>query len=201
MTTGQFLRRAMAAAIAFTVACGDSTAPNTIELTDDQVDDMMEAFSALGSTPEGTSASNILALIVTVDETIGCPNGGTFSEEGNWNFNEQANSISIDVTQDFAACKATSSSGRLWTFDGNPNLHSTFSMTSNPTTNAFSMTGSQTGGLMVASDLGSGVCNWNVTYTMNGTPVPGTEDEFNITGSVTGTVCGRSINVDLSIQP
>ena len=200
MTTGQFLRRTMVAAIAFTVACSDSTGPGTpIDLSEEEVDDMMEAFSTLGTQPDG--ASNLAMLIVSVDETFSCPDGGTMSETGNLNVTQQPGSptmsLTYNTTQDFEDCKGTSTSGRLWTFNGNPNLASNFSMTSNDDTGAFSMTGSQTGGLRVASDLGSGTCNFNLNWTLSNTPTAGGTD--NIQGSMTGTVCGRSINVDLSI--
>ena len=201
MITGRFYGRALVAAMAFSLACSDSTAPN-IELTEDQVNDMMDAFSAIGSTPDAASASNasnMAALIINQTVTVDCPNGGTMTDAGIINANEQTNVITFSSTQTFTACKATSTSGRLWTFDSNPNLTSTFTMTSNEETGAFSMTGSQTGGLRVASDLGSGACEFDVSYTMNITPVPGTEGEFTVTGSVSGTVCGRSIEVDLSV--
>jgi hypothetical protein len=196
MTTGQLFRGTMAAAIAFSVACGDSTGPGAaIDLTEEEVDDMMEAFSTIGTQPEG--ASNLAMLIVTINESFSCPDGGTMSESGNLNLNEQTGSMTIATTQDFEDCKGTSTSGRLWTFNGNPNLASNFSLTSNEQTGAFSMTGSQTGGLRVASDLGSGTCNFNLNWTLSSTPTTGGTD--NIQGSLTGTVCGRSINVDLSI--
>ena len=199
MITGTSLRRAVAAAFIFTAACSDSTAP-AIELTEDQVNDMMDAFSLVGTTPDGGSfGSNMAALTVTQNVTVDCPDGGSMSDNGTVNINEQTGTVTFTSTQDFSACKATSTEGRQWTFEGSPSLNSNFTMTSNQQTGAFSMTGSQTGGLHVSSDLGSGVCTFNVSYTLTTTPVPGTEGEFNVTGSVTGTVCGRSIDVDLSV--
>jgi hypothetical protein len=196
MTTGRLFRGAMVAAFTLFAGCKDSTAPQ-IELTEAQVDDLMDAFSALGTADVGTAA-NMAALVVNVGSTIDCPNGGSRSETGSMNINEETGSLSITATQDFAACKAMSSTGRLWTFDGSPSLTSTFNMTVNQTTNAFTMQGTQTGGLMVASDLGSGVCNFDLTTSMTGTP--GANETMTIAGSISGTVCGKTIQVSIDIS-
>ena len=199
MINERFLRRALIAAVAVSVSCGDSTAPDPIDLTEEQVDDMMDAFSALQTAPDLGSTTAMFTL--TQNRSVDCPNGGSYSDHATVTGNDAGTTLTFSSTQDFNACKATSSSGRLWTFNGSPRLTTNFTFTVNPQTEAFSMTGSQTGGLLVSSDLGSGSCTFNVSYTLNSTPVPGSNGESTITGSVSGTVCGRSIEVDLSVLP
>jgi hypothetical protein len=65
------------------------------------------------------------------------------------------------------------------------------SFTSNQTTGAFQMTGSQNGGLSFSSNGASGRCSISINYSVSVTS-SGTE-----TGSITGTVCGKSVNQSL----
>ena len=62
------------------------------------------------------------------------------------------------IVPDLAAGFRTESNGRVWTFDGNPNIVTNVSLTSNQTTGAFTMTATQKGGIKFTSDLGSGSC-------------------------------------------
>lgn len=180
-------------AFAFT-ACGDSTAPN-LALNDEQVADMMDAMSTAGLSgftppPVGSSLA-----VITVNETVDCPNGGTTTISATIDDGGTSTSVSMSLTQSFTNCKATSSSGRMWTFNGNPNIVTTFTGTSNETTGAFSLSGSQTGGVIASSNLGSGSCAWDVDYSMTGNDLTGA-----FSSTVTGTVCGRNISQTITGQ-
>ena len=93
--------------------------------------------------------------------------------------------MSANVTQDFDGCAATSEQGHVWTFDGDPNLVTTLSASSNQTTGAFSLTATQKGGLKFSSDIATGGCQIDLTLTVTGT-------ETSFSSSISGTVCGRS---------
>ena len=178
-------------ALTFT-ACGDSTAPN-LELTEDQVADMMDALTTAGLAGYGSTGSNF--AVVTIDRTVDCPEGGSASVNASYDDGSTGTTVTMSITQGFSNCKATSSQGRMWTFNGNPNIVSTFTATSNETTGAFTFSGTQKGGITASSDLGSGACGWDVTYSFSGNDNTGA-----FSGSVTGTVCGRSVSQSISAQ-
>lgn len=189
MTSATLFRRASLALAAFTLACGDSTGPSN--LSQQQVGDMLNAMAAVssfGSMP-GTAPA-----IVTVSQTVDCPNGGSATVNGTVNENEEAGTATVHITQGFSGCAATSAQGRVWTFDGNPHIVTNVSMTSNQTTGAFSMTATQVGGVRFSSDLGSGNCQINLTFTLSG-------NENSISGSLSGSACGHNIQQSMSVTP
>jgi len=187
--SAHLLRRAAVALVAFTIAaCGDSTGPSS-NLTQEQVSDLLDAMSAVSS--YGSIPGTALA-VVTTSETVDCPNGGTAAVNSTVNENPTAGTATIQVTQIFSGCKATSSHGRVWTFDGDPNIVTSVSTTYNATTGAFSVNGTQKGGIKFASDLGSGSCAVDLTVTFSGN-----ETSFN--GSVSGSACGHNIQQSISV--
>ena len=189
-------RRAFVAALAFTVAAcgGDNPLAPDADLTTAQIDEMMDAMSAVGafSSPFGFSVqslnSNVAMAVTPINESADCPNGGSVSTAGNININETTGNFTAQLTNNYSNCKATSSAGRVWTFNGDPNITQTMTFTSNQTTGAFQMSGSQTGGLKFASSEASGRCSISLNYTVS------VNDQGVETGSVTGTVCGESVS-------
>ena len=188
------LRRAFVAALAFTVAaCGkDNPLGPEADLTQAQVAEMMDAMSAIGGfSPLGFSVqtpANVQMIVSNFDESSPCPNGGTISTKGSMNINENTGNFTAQFTNNYNNCKATSSQGRVWTFNGDPNISQSMTFTSNQTTGAMAMTGSQTGGISFSSNGASGRCNVSVNYNVSIT-ANGTE-----TGTITGTVCGKSVS-------
>lgn len=200
MMTSTLIRRAAVAFTAVTLACGDSTGP--ANLSEEQVGDMLEAMSAVSSfgTEAGpgmaalSSPGSALAnVVVTVSQTVDCPNGGSASVNGTVDENEQAGTATVQITQSFSACAATSSRGRVWTFDGNPNIVTNVSASNNETTGAFSMTATQVGGIRFTSDLGSGSCQVNLTITLSG-------DANSFQGGMSGSACGHNIEQSFSVS-
>jgi hypothetical protein len=190
-------RRAFVAALAFTVAaCGDNPLAANADLSQAEVEEMMDAMSAIGAfSPFGLSvqsaSGNVAFIVSQINESAPCPNGGTFSTNGSMNINETTGNFTAQLTNNYNSCKATSSTNRVWTFNGDPNISQTMSFTSNQTTGAFQMTGSQNGGLSFSSNGASGRCSISINYSVSVTS-SGTE-----TGSITGTVCGKSVNQSL----
>ena len=201
MTSATFLRRASVALAALTLACGDSTGPSA-KLSEEQVADMLDAMSAVasfGDVPGPALAADPLATVtamanatVSVSQTVSCPDGGSASVNGTANDDPAAGTMSVQITQNFMGCRATSESGRLWTFDGNPNIVTNVSASYNETTGAFSMTATQVGGIRVASDVGSGSCQINLTLTMSG-------NDTSFSGSLSGSACGHTIEQSVTV--
>lgn len=186
------IRCVAATSLAFSIAaCGDSTGPN-VTLTEEQVADMMDAMAnagAAGFTPP--PVGNLVVL--TINQTVDCPNGGTSSVAATIDENVNTGATAMTITQGFTNCKSASSTGRVWTFNGKPNIVSTFNGTSNAATGAFTMSGTQKGGISFSSDLGTGACDFDVTFSMSGNE---NTEQFSVT--VSGTVCGRNISQSIS---
>jgi hypothetical protein len=188
-----FVRRASLALAAFTLACGDSTGLSN--LSEEQVGDMLDAMSAVASFEDIPGAPTTFPALrlapqtanatFSVSQTVDCPNGGSASVSGTVT-DDEAGTVTAESTQDFDGCAATSAEGRVWTFDGAPNIVDNLTATSNETTGAFSMTASRVGGIRFASNLGSGVCQINLTFTMSG-------DQDSFSGSISGSACGHNI--------
>ena len=197
MKRSPLLRGASVALAAFSLACGDSTAPS-VTLTEAQVGDMLEAMSAvsLGAVPAPGMfihrADQTANATVTVSETVDCPNGGSATVNGTVTDNAAAGTFTAQVTQGFTGCKASAESGRVWTFDGNPNIVTNMSGSANPTTGAFSLTATQTGGVKFASDLGAGSCALDLTLTMTGSATSSS-------ATLSGTACGRTIQRTITV--
>lgn len=194
------MRRASVILAAFTLACGDSTGPSN--LSEEQVSDMLDAMSVVasfGDVPGATMSKGGFAYspqtanaTVSVSQTVSCPNGGSASVSGTTTTDEQAGTMSSQITQSFSGCAATSSEGRVWTFDGNPNIVTNVSATYNETTGAYSMTASQVGGIRFASNLGSGNCQIDLQITMSG-------DENSFSATLSGSACGHNIQQSIEV--
>lgn len=192
-------------------ACGDGKGPALISLNEAQAEDLMDALANAGAFDAGAGlsvasaarASNAAVVAhavftTTVSASGPCPNGGTAGVNGSMTMNDNnapTITMTMEVAQSFSGCRSTSTEGNLWTFNGAPNIASTFSMTMNENTGIFSMNGTQIGALDVTGPDGSGRCPINITFNMSGNDQAGT-----FSGSINGTVCGVSISqtVDLS---
>jgi hypothetical protein len=203
MTSARFLRRASVVLAAFTLACGDSTGLS--DLSEAQVGDMLDAMAAVSyagnvSVPGAAFSRASLKLapqtanaVVSVSETVDCPNGGSASYSGSADSDEEAGTLSAQVNQSFNGCAATSSEGRVWTFTGN--VASTLDASSNQETGEFSVTATQVGAIQAASNLGSGGCAINMTLTVSGNETAGT-----LSVSLSGSACGRNIEQSIEVS-
>jgi hypothetical protein len=192
------LRHALAALAAFTMACGDSTAPG-VTLSEAEVEDMLEAMTAVSFIGQASGSGFFVSragqtanATVTLSETVECPNGGSATVSGTATDNPDAGTFSAQITQGFSACAATSEAGRLWTFNGNPNIVTSVQGSFNQSTGAFSLTAAQTGGIRFASDLGEGSCAIDLTLTLTGTTT-------SASATLSGTACGRTIQRSITV--
>jgi hypothetical protein len=193
-------RRALLAALAVAVsACGDSPLGPEADLTQEEVEEMMDAMSAVGAFsffPTGMSVQSldgkVAAIVTPFNESGDCPNGGTVSTNGSININETTGNFSAEYSSNYNNCKAQSSTGRIWTFNGDPNISNTMSFTSNQSTGAYTVSGTQSGGLRFSSSGASGRCNISLNWTMT------TSASGVASGNLTGTVCGESVSQSIT---
>lgn len=150
---------------------------------------MLDAMSVVAPV---ASVPGVSQMVVDFSQTVDCPNGGSASVNATINGDQAAGTATVQVTQGFSGCMVTSKKGRVWTFDGDPNVVTNLSLSHNATTGAFSITGSRVGGIKFASDLGSGSCPINLTFTLSGNA-----SSFN--GSLTGSACGHNIEQTISV--
>ncbi len=198
MTRVSLLRGGFVAIAALAIGCGDSTAPG-VNLSEAQVEDMLEAMTAVSyigqvAGPEFSirRAGQVANATVTVSETVECPNGGSVTVNGTATSDEDAGTFSAQITQGFSACAAPSESGRVWTFDGDPDITTNISATHDEATGAFSITAGQAGAVKFASNLGAGRCAIDLTLTLSGDATSGS-------ATFSGTACGRSIQRTITV--
>lgn len=129
------------------------------------------------------------SLTVNLDETEPCPVSGNVRIAGSLTVNDETGALSFDLRETYQNCVSTSTSGRQWTFNGNPNVRTVFQF-SGETEETFAGTGTITGGFRYSSQGESGTCTMAVSMTFTA-----------LTGSVTGTVCGQAISEQFDVQP
>ncbi len=189
---------ALLAALSFSIAaCGGDDEPsgpsNTGDLSAEEVADALSALSAIGFIGGGLFGGEVelpagLALqsgSQSISETTPCPNGGNQKLAGTVSYNttgQSAGSVSVDLRQTHNNCKAASESGRIWTFNGAPNLRIKFNSNVSGTGSSFG--GTITGGFRYSSDGSSGSCAADITINLN---MAGA-------GTVSGTMCGVAVN-------
>lgn len=181
----------------FTLACGgDSTAPN-VTLSEAQVGEMLDAMSAVAAfdasgQPALRAGGQTANATLSFANTVSCPNGGNYNVNGTVSDGATAGTGTLHITQNFSACAATSEQGRVWTFNGDPHIVTDVTTSYNQTTGVYSMTATQVGGVRFSSNLGSGSCEVNLTFTLTG-------DQTSFSGSLSGTACGRTIQQSVQL--
>jgi hypothetical protein len=183
---------ALLAALTFSIAaCGGSdkaSGPSdTGDLSPAEVADALSALSAIGFIGGGLFGAQAdlpagLALqsgSQSFNQTEDCPAGGNMRLQGTISYN-QTGSFSVDLRQTHNNCKAPSETGRVWTFNGSPNLRIQLSSSAA----AASFNGSITGGFRYTSDGSSGSCAANLQLNFNQAGA----------GTATGTMCGVNVN-------
>ena len=182
------------------------TGPSGDQLTTVEFESMVEAMSVINSLGFGgivgfqQASSPALAAqsggTFTYSASESCPNGGTIGLTGTYTVNSSGTSVNgnYTITQTYSNCQAQSSDGKTWTFNGNPNVTLTINYTYNQD-GSFSMTGTETGGIAWGGSGKNGSCsiNINLNYTGN---VSG--QSYTYTYSLTGSVCGQTVNETFS---
>ncbi len=125
-----------------------------------------------------TDGVTLASFTIELNESEPCPLGGTTTLKGSITINDETYAGSADIRQDYSNCRVQSSTGRQWTFNGNPNVRTQVTVNE-----AGSGSGTMTGGFGYSSDGASGRCTISLAITFTETG-----------GSVVGTACGQPIN-------
>lgn len=192
----------LTALFTMSAACGSdkksSTGPSGDTPTQAEFVSMMGALEAVGAWSFGgglfgtgaLAADGMIAgqtVSVPLDETNACPGGGTTRVSGNVSMTVSGTGYNYtgNLTQKYTNCKGTGSDGTVFTFNGSPTLNITMSSTET----SYSITLKQGGSFSWAAGSRGGTCPINLTITATA-DASGTTSS----GSVTGTMCGQSVN-------
>lgn len=214
MSIKKLIPFALAGALVFnTAACGGGDDDNGGDpgtgptggsnLTTTEFSDMMQAFAAISSIGYNFGAfvgdqqtSPMLAAqssqTYTINETADCPAGGTAGLSGTMNFsstnNNQNFTYDISMVQTYNSCRGQAQGG-VWTFNGNPNITTTYSASLGGSGQTYTLTGTQRGGFRFTSPGNKGgSCNIDVTITIN------YSQTGSYSGRYAGSVCGQSVD-------
>lgn len=192
-------------------ACGDddSTGPGT-ELSDQELEALAEVLFTQGFSFTMTSGprSEIFdsdlqraagVPIGPIDfgpQDVACELGGVVTVTGtvSGDLDQQgAGILNYSLTQVHQACTAQAEGGTQFTLDGNPSTTMDISLDTSAN-GAFSLSGTYTGGIAWQTGDRDGTCSVDLSFDATGNLETGTTSS----GSVTGTMCGRSVNENIT---
>jgi hypothetical protein len=172
------------------VGCGDDNGGSEqVELSQAEQGELFlaisEVFEEIALNPVSAARANpglslsVAALLVDIDETVSCPQGGNTAVTGT--VDEGTTSASFDVDFDFNDCQS-----REFTINGLLNYGGTASETETSVSLDLTMDGS----LSVLTPSGaSGSCTMDLTYSF--------DFDFNsgaVSGSASGSICGQNFS-------
>lgn len=189
------LRHALwALPVVVTFACSDGPTAPAIVLSDAEITDAFGALMTVGGLGMDTELREAVepsmgsaSITQSLSETTPCPAGGSVRISGSVSSNTSGTSTTIDLRQRHLVCAVEGASGRLWVFNGDPNIRMKVTLHIDELSEDFTMTGSFTGAVLIESEGNSGRCAFNLTMSLGISDV-----------SVSGTVCGREFNESVS---
>ena len=133
----------------------------------------------------------------SISDTIMCPAGGQISVTGTSMTDETAAMVTIDATLVPQACRLPISVLEF-TVDGNPSvrLQASFNLSGLP---SVTVSGTLTGNITWQAGDRTGPCPANLS--ISGTVVLMEDGSDSTTGTVTGTLCGQTVNLRLEDLP
>lgn len=192
------------AAILILPACGGDdddggpTGNSGGNLTAAEFDSMVEALSVIGTLGFGVigfdrqsphlAAQTQSGTIPT--QTEPCPEGGTTAYSGSYTYTSNAQGVTnfhYSLTQSYTNCRAASSNGTIWTFNGNPNITVTLDYTISQA-GAYNFTLREVGGFGWSGASKSSSCQIDVTLTGS------ISQSSTYTYTYAGSVCGQTVN-------
>lgn len=196
------LRLASLCALLFALsACGESgTDPDDGELTEAELDALLEVMVllsdiGLGAVSEPAASPAAVPETFTIQSTsLPCPDGGAVVVSGSATADEEVGEIEMDLTMTHQACRATaeSSGRRQFTLNGSPNVDYYFFLALFDE-GEFEMEVDQVGAIQWVTGGRSGLCEIDVHLE-----VTGDLDIGAISGTVSGSLCGVSVNSSVS---
>ncbi len=206
----------LSAALAFGLAaCGGDTTSTGDPLTEAEAAELAEAiaeggfagfggFAAPAMRAPGETAANVT---VALNDTYPCDDAGgtgtvTIAGSLTVNVNDQtgAGTFGFNYTVAPHGCQVTTSGGKVFTLDGDPNIKVTGDFSFSETTGGSSFEGTLNYDGSFAwesSDGRSGTCgvNLDATYDFNFSSTGGSGS-----ATLTGTVCGVTVNRTFSVE-
>jgi hypothetical protein len=194
-------------------ACGDddSTGPGTdTDLSDQELEALAEVLFTQGFAVTATSGPRSEVFdpdlrraagvpIGPIDfgpQDVACELGGVVTVTGtvSGNLDQQgAGTLNYSFTQVHKSCMAQAEGGMQFTLDGNPDTTMDISMDTSAN-GAFSLSGTYTGGIAWQTGDRNGTCSVNLSFDATGNLETGATSS----GSVTGSMCGRSVTEDIT---
>jgi len=173
-----------ALALVLTVAaCGDDEGGAQLQLTDQETAELFAVIGGLFDEFLQFSAANpglnlsVSGLLVDINESADCPEGGSVSATGTDDSDE--NTLDFDADLDFNACQSEG-----WTLGGGLNFVGNGTSTETTLSVDLGISGTITA---ETPEGGSGSCTWDLDYSLD---VDGEQVDF----AVSGSICGRSFN-------
>lgn len=199
---------AVAVGVGVMAACGDAGSTGD-PLSDAEVQELAAELVAASFTSGSFSRSGPLRapaveITLTINETNACEGGGTVTVNGTFkaSVNDQTGSgtFTLDYTSTPNGCVINTSSGKVFTVTGDPNIkvNGTFDVTQ--TTSGGTVKGDLTHNgkfKWTSNDGRAGGCGIALKVTYNFTT-----SDTSTSGSATmsGTACGTSINRTVSVS-
>lgn len=189
-------------------ACGDdATGPGSADLSEEERIGLLEAILSVGADPEldapgaaaptaGPAAAPV-TVTFPVDDSFACPLGGSLDMAGEVEIvvddETEDGTYDHEIEKTHRGCRVTSPRlQKEFVLDGSPSVTATLS--AQVSAGALSgLQGSEEGAVAWRLEDRSGTCEIDVAWSVTG-PASGAP-----TYQATGTVCGRS--VDVEVQP
>lgn len=199
---------ALCALILGLAACSDFTSSGD-PLTDAEAGELAavlaeEGFAGFGGAPSPAMAPRAndeaaARITITINDTGSCEGSGTVALAGTLtaDINEQAGTGTIEYSYTIVPnnCRVTTESNKVFTLNGDPNIEGAGVL--NFGQNSYDGSLTYKGKFRWEEGTRSGACGVNLTvtydFTVGGTTVNGS-------ASVTGEVCGVSVNRTVTIQ-
>ncbi|NIQ58661.1 MAG: hypothetical protein GWN85_35930 [Gemmatimonadetes bacterium] len=196
-------------ALAPLAACSDGpTGPTGDELTEEESAALIESFASVAafaapptqpdqqaSMAPASMAAQAITLEFSFDEDRPCPQGGQANLNGgvNGEFDSETGegTFNFSYSLDPDGCVVTHQpTGRIFTLTGVPDVDVTMDLTITQT--SVTASGSHEGRIAWESEGESGECPIDVTFDFSG-------EETALSGSVSGSVCGFSVERTIDI--
>jgi hypothetical protein len=195
-------------------ACGSGFTSSGDPLTESEAADLAQGlanggFAGFGSfaAPAGAPGAAATNVTISLNNSAPCDGGGTVAFNGSMtaNVNQAATSgtFGFNYTVVPTACQITTSNSKTFTLTGDPNLKAQgdFTFTAGSSTETFQGSLSYNGKFdWTSSDARAGVCgvdlaaNYDFSFSTTGGAPTGT-------ATLSGTVCGVTVNRSVSVTP
>jgi hypothetical protein len=193
-------------------ACGGGFTASGDPVTESEAADLAQGlvqggfagFGSFAGAPSRAPSATATNVTITLNDTAPCEGGGTVALNGSMtaNVDQSGNSgtFGFNYTVAPSGCQITTGGGKTFTINGDPNLKAQGDFTFSSGTNSETFQGSLSYNgkfKWTSSDGRAGACgvdltaNYNFTFATTATG----------TATMSGTVCGVTVNRSVSVTP